>query len=143
MLSKSSLKLLCSVGQKGGRALLMSLPCMESRGCQLIASFYVLSCYFFSFGLLLFLLSTLQSPAYFPENDLNCFFLETGLYVWPLFLVVFLWRLGDDILVGDTRGQNGAHEATKVDIVVVVEEEKKHCTLVHNITITRVTIQLC
>ena len=36
----------------------------------------------------------------------------------------------------DTRGQNGAHEATKVDNVVVLEEEKKHCTLVHNITIT-------
>ena len=29
----------------------------------------------------------------------------------------------------DTRGQNGMHEATKIDTVVVVEEEKKHCTL--------------
>ena len=34
-----------SLGLKGGQALLMSPPCLESRGCHLIPSFYLLCCY--------------------------------------------------------------------------------------------------
>ena len=45
MLSNSSLKPLRSFGPKGGRALLVSPRCLESQGCHLIRSFYLLSCY--------------------------------------------------------------------------------------------------
>ena len=35
----------CVMAQKGGWALLMSLPCLKSQGCHLIPSFCLLSCY--------------------------------------------------------------------------------------------------
>ena len=45
--SKSSLniKTLPFFGPKGGCALLRSTPCLESQGCHLIPSFYLLPCY--------------------------------------------------------------------------------------------------
>ena len=54
---------------KGGLGFLMSPPCLESQGCQLIPRCHPLSCYsaWYCYSHLLSLLLLVQSPAYFPE----------------------------------------------------------------------------
>ena len=59
--------LLYSGGLTGGRLFLMSLPCLESQGCRLIPSFYLL---FLLFCLVLLLL--LSSPFFSAFGPVSC-----------------------------------------------------------------------
>ena len=91
---------------KGGRDLVMSLPCLESQGCHLIPSFYLLSCYAAqsccSFCFSFFVLLLAQSPAYFPEITSNLCF-SSQAFQYFCFRFFFFQQLGDDKLVGNKR----------------------------------------
>ena len=105
MLLKSSL---IKLFLKGGWALLMTPPCLESHGYHLIPSFYFKkkNCLppLFLFCIVLLLIPSCLS-FFWPillltvRKSLQTFFLQIGVFAFPFFSWGF-WRLADDKLVG-------------------------------------------
>ena len=87
---------LCLCGPKGGWALLMSPPYLQSQGRHLIPSFYPSPVAHSVFSLFLLLA---RSPAYFPEVSLNLFSRDRLFCIALMFRCFSGWKMISRLVV--------------------------------------------